>query len=237
MNKSRVCLNVANDLLRKAKVERDKVKEEGRNEEWNRKKYAEIEGKYQADVTALTNKMMEMARAETEEAKRQYKNLRNKPHSPLRPKDSNAQLYHQNKMQMALQGLSEEEAINEYPNILDGLTDQEMAYRYVYEDGLMAKMKDLAYKHVAEQTIFKHKPIEEKMALVNAQKAEALQGQLESLVPIIKDDVIRVASGKINPPDYDYQVVVDEVGTQNKNSSKQVSINPYDEGNKENPDL
>lgn len=228
MKTSKVFLGLANDILMKAQRERSQVVKEGRSEAWNLEQYANIEAKYRAEANALANQMLTAARAEVDELKNRARLIRNKPSSPLKPVHGDLLLYHQNRMKYALEGLTPEEAIKEYEFAVSILTPQEMPYLHVYEDVLMSKMKEPAHKLAAEGVTWKYKAAEEKTAITKAKQAEEKYTQLETLAEIIKHDTERVASGKYNPPDYDYGRVLDEMGTYESPDVAEVKINPYD---------
>jgi hypothetical protein len=135
-------------------------------------------------------------------------------------------VYHQNRITNMLNGLSEEDSIKEFGVMARMLNDDERPYLHVYEDALMAKIKDPIYKHVAENEIFKYKSVDEKRAYVRAECAESEVKELETLAAIIKDDIKKVATGE-RLPLYSYHDVFEEIAGGSKTDENLLKINPY----------
>ena len=217
---------LANIGLNKAMAERLKVEKEGRTPAWEKEQYNSIKYGFKKEAEKIADTMMATAKAEAAKYALEARVLRNRPSSPLRPKDGNLMLYHQNRINTMLDGLSEEESINEFGYLVSILNDDERQYLHVYEDGLMAKMKDPVYKNTAEEVIFKFKSDKEKVAYLKAKKAEQEVKELETLAALIKDDIQNVASGE-KIPTYSYHDLFEEVGT-HESPDRQIKINPYD---------
>jgi hypothetical protein len=228
MKASKLYLHLANELMSKAENERRQVASEGRSAEWNKRKYDEIEAKYRAEARAIANQMIEAAQAEAEDLHKQARLLRNRPSSPLKPVKGDLMLYHQNRMTNVLDGLNPEECIKEYEYFASTLTDDEKPFLHIYEDCLMAKMKEPSYKLAAEEVAWKYKTVKEKLAFSEARKADEALEKAQTIAAIIQHDASRVAKGEIKPPTYDYSQVFDEMGTYQAPDVTEVNVNPYD---------
>lgn len=211
--------------LTKAMDKRLKVAREGRTPAWEREQYNEIEHKFKKEADKIASSMMEAARAEADKLAIEARVLRNRPSSPLKPKDGNMMLYHQNRISNLLDGLSEQEAIREYSFNVSILNDDERPYLHVYEDVLMSKMKDPAYKQLAKEEIFKYKSAKEKIAQTLAERAEKEVEELETIAAIIKHDIERAAKGE-KIPNYSYHDLFEEIGSQEA-AETIMKINPY----------
>ena len=221
---------LANLELTKAMDQRLKVKKEGRTPQWEREQYDDIENRFKKEADRIADAMMATARVEADKLAMEHRAIRNRPHSPLRPKDGNLMVYHQNRINNVLDGLNEEDAIREFGFMVSILNDDEKPYLHIYEDSLMARMKDPAYKNAAKEEIFKHKSAKEKTAQMFAERAEKEVEELETLAALIRRDIVNVAKGE-KPPTYDYQGVFEEVGTYQQPNVTEQTINPYDQDN------
>lgn len=228
MKTNRYFLGKIRDLMESAKHERDSVAKEGRSSAWNHERYKEIESKYRASVTENIQHMLEASQAEIAEAEKQARLLRNRPPSPLKPIDGNEKVYHQNRVSQFLFGLNEEQSIEECERILANLADHEAPFRHIYEDGLLSKIKDPVHRLKAEETIYRYKPIKERVAIAKADEAKRIHGKLENLKNIMIDDVVKVATGKMDIPTYDFVSLIDEPEYTNEPQVEKVAINPID---------
>ena len=211
--------------LTKAMDERLRVAREGRTKAWEQEQYGDIERRFKVEADKIVNSMMESARAEADQLAREARVLRNRPSSPLKPKDGNMMLYHQNRISNLLEGLSEEEAIKEYGYTVGILNDDERPYLHVYEDVLLSKMKDPVYKQLAKEETFKHKSTKEKIAQTLAEQAEVEVKELATLAAIMRDDIEQVARGE-KIPTYSYHDLFEEIGDEGA-ENKLLNINPY----------
>ena len=212
--------------LNKAMEQRLKVAREGRTRAWELEQYDNIKDSFTKEANKIVSSMMEAATAERDKLVMEARVLRNRPSSPLKPKDGNLMVYHQNRITNMLNGLSEEDAIKEFSNMARMLNDDERPYLHIYEDALLAKVKDPVYKHVAEDEMFKYKSVDEKRAYVKAACAEAEVKELETLAALIKDDLEKVATGD-KLPLYSYHDVFEEIAGGSKTEENLLKINPY----------
>jgi hypothetical protein len=213
--------------LNKAVEQRLKVAKEGRTAQWELEQYGEIKSKFTREANKIADAMMETAKAERDKFAMEHRVIRNRPHSPLRPKDGSQMVYHQSRANNMFEGLSEEEAIKEFSFAVSILNDDEKPYLHIYEDSLMFRMKDPAYKNAAKDEIFKHKSTKEKIAFMLAERAEMEFKELETLAALIRHDIEKVASGE-KIPTYNYFDIFEEVGGYDEPQITELKINPYE---------
>lgn len=216
MSNSKMVLRVAQDMVKKAKADREGIIAEGRKDDWTRKELEKLRERYKADAEALARKAMQEASEEVGQAKAKFSKIRNRPSNHLKPIDGADKLYHQNRVEMFLDGLDADAAIKEYGYIAGTLADHEKDFLHIYEDALMARCKNPGTRELAQQEIFRFKSPEEKLALIGAKRAEKQLNSMQTIVEHFKFDVENVVLGKSDIPEYEYAALLDESGNTTK---------------------
>lgn len=240
MSEYKKLLSSAKKLIEQAAKERAAVKEEGRNQEWEQKQYKAIQDKYTKLGHELSNQMFGVSLKNAIDAKQAAEKKRKKPHSSLNQVDGSEKLYHLQRAELLLGGLSEEDAIKEYGYHVSTLDNKEQQFRYIYEDMLSSKIKDPVNKVQAQEEILKFKPAEEREAIREAEEAWRIKELNQTIANHLKHDIEQVTTGQGDPPSYDYTEFID--GQTQQEVSQQRSMeaetgvrqamkdNPYQEG-------
>lgn len=124
--------------------------------------------------------------------------------------DANDRLFHQQRAAMGLRGLEPEDALEEYNNMIYGMTEEDKKHKWIYEDTLRAAVRDPDYKHEVEQTLSKHRTEEEQAALQEARSNQTMISHdktLRGLLQMDFDEITRTGSAS----NYDYASFLDEM--------------------------
>ena len=220
MSEYRKLLANAKKLVEQAAQERANVVKEGRNEEWNREQYKAIREKYTNMAQLLKDQLFNASLKEAVEAHQTAEKKRKKPYSPLNQTDGAEKLYHLQRAESILSGLDENQAIEEFGYLVSTLDDKEKAFRFIYEDSLLSKVKDPAQKELAQQKIMKYKPQEERDLIDAANQAWNVKELNETITNHLMHDIDQVTNGKADPPTYEYSEFIDGQTQQEINQQK-----------------
>jgi hypothetical protein len=122
-------------------------------------------------------------------------------------RDAQLMVYHQNRARSSFDGYTGDELLQKYPEVAGMLLDDEKAYLYTYEDELRARARDSAD---LDGIMFKHKTPDEKLAIVNKDKADKFINTNKTITGLIEMEVESVLKGEA-PAGHDFGSILDEM--------------------------
>lgn len=231
-------LSMANSMAVSTKQARQDIKDEGKTKAWENRQFDELLQSSKKSAQTISANMLAVAEMELQEKTNKAKNIRVKPNNNVRQADSAGKLYQQNLARMAFDGLNPADAIEAYPRLIGGLTEQERKeHLHVWEDVLINKMRDEGDRQLAEMEVFKHKPEDEQQAIQEAQQAAKQFESVKTAAIHFEHDIEEIATGKRDHPGYDYNTFLDEPKEQTiegmESFEQSMKPTPYDQGIKE----
>jgi len=127
-----------------------------------------------------------------------------------KPAETNEQLFNQQRAALGLRGLEPENAIEEFKNMIYGLSDKELKHKWIYEDVLRSAVRDPDYKREVERTIDLFRTSEERESLMEARAFQTMIDHDKTLRALLEMDFEEMARTN-RSGDYDYASFLDEM--------------------------